>query len=92
MGKTIGVGCESRGLHHLVVPSSPVVSMMMDPLDLIHNCLRHPSLSKLQKIVPHLSSLHFLDCKSCQKGKHTRASFPSRVRADAPFSLVHSNV
>lgn len=45
--------------YHLVVPSSLLECAMMDPPNLIHNCLGHPSVSKLLKIVPHLSTLHF---------------------------------
>ncbi|XP_061349248.1 ATP-dependent DNA helicase homolog RECG, chloroplastic isoform X2 [Gastrolobium bilobum] len=86
-GKTIGVGRESRGLFYLVVPSPSVACSLTESPQLIHGRLGHPSLSKLQKMVPLLSGLQTLDCQSCQQRKHIRSSFANRVnkRADAPF-------
>ncbi|KAJ7959857.1 Retrovirus-related Pol polyprotein from transposon TNT 1-94 [Quillaja saponaria] len=95
MGRTIGTGHESQGLYHLTtLPTSSVAcSTNVSPI-LIHSRLGHPSLSKLQKMVPRLSSLSSLNCESCQLGKHTRTSFPkhSRFRAESPFHLVHTDV
>ncbi|XP_058781179.1 uncharacterized protein LOC131655309 [Vicia villosa] len=52
-GRTIGVGCESQGLYYLSV-SSQACSAKDSPLT-IHTQLGHPSLPKLQKLVPSLS-------------------------------------
>ena len=45
-------------------------------------------------MVPNLSSISSLECESCQLGKHSCSSFPSRVnkRASSPFLVVHSDV
>ncbi|XP_061338758.1 alpha/beta hydrolase domain-containing protein WAV2-like isoform X3 [Gastrolobium bilobum] len=93
-GKTIGAGIESRGLYYLIAPPSPVACSLTESPELIHSRLGHPSLSKLRHMVPFLSSLKSLNCHSCQQGKHTRSSFANRVnkRADAPFSIVHSDI
>ncbi|XP_061376167.1 protein GFS12-like, partial [Gastrolobium bilobum] len=93
-GKMIGVGRESRGLFYLDVPSPSVACSLTESPQLIHSRLGHPSLAKLQKMVPLLSGLQTLDCQSCQQGKHIRSSFANRVnkRADAPFSIIHSDV
>ncbi|XP_070019307.1 retrovirus-related Pol polyprotein from transposon TNT 1-94 isoform X2 [Nicotiana sylvestris] len=92
--QTIGTGRESEGLYYLNSLSPSTTCLVTDPLDLIHCRLGHPSLSKLQKMVPSLSSLSTLDCESCQLGKHTRASFSRRVEshAESVFSLVHSDI
>ena len=92
-GKTIGIGRESQGLYHLTSPS-PAVCISTDAPLLIHSRLGHPSLSKFQKMVPRFSSLSSLACESCQLGKHTRVSFPKRLknRAKSPFELVHTDV
>ncbi|KAJ7961891.1 Retrovirus-related Pol polyprotein from transposon TNT 1-94 [Quillaja saponaria] len=94
-GRTIGTGRESHGLYHLTtLPTSSVAcSTDVSPI-LIHSRLGHPSLSKLQKMVPRLSHLSSLNCESCQLGKHTRVSFPkhSRFRAESHFHLVHTDV
>nr|XP_033509055.1 uncharacterized protein LOC117273943 [Nicotiana tomentosiformis] len=74
-GQTIGTGRESEGLYYLNSLSPSTTCLVTDPPDLIHRRLRHSSLSKLQKMVPSLSSLSTLYCESCQLGKHTRASF-----------------
>ena len=88
----IGTGCESHGLYHLR-PITHAGSAVESPL-LIHARLGHPSLQKLQQLVPSLSQLSNLSCESCQLGKHVRSSFPSRLnnRALSPFSLIHSDV
>ncbi|XP_070006743.1 uncharacterized protein [Nicotiana sylvestris] len=93
-GQTIGTGRESEGLYYLNSLSPSTTCRVTDPPDLIHCRLGHPSLSKLQKMVPSLSSLSTLDCESCQLGKHTRASFPRSVEshAESVFSLVHFDI
>ena len=93
-GRMIGIGHESQGLFHLSsTPSSNICASSDDPLT-VHRRLGHPSLVKFRKMVPRFSSLHSLDCESCQLGKHTRVSFPKRLdpRAKFPFELVHSDV
>lgn len=87
----IGDGCESNGLYYL--SSSKACATTDSPLT-VHAQLGHPSLRKLQKLVPSLTKLSTLDCESCQLGKHTRSHFPNRVnkRASSPFALVHSDV
>ena len=76
------------------MPSSPVACTSAASPDLLHYRLGHPSLSKLKKLVPSLSSLSMFNCESCQRGKHARHSFSRWVhnKAEAPFSLVHSDV
>ena len=93
-GKMVGVGREFEGLYYLVVPNSPIVCSMMDSFNVIHSHLGHPSLSKLQKMVPYLSNLKSLVRESCQKGKHTHSSFSSSVgeKRESPFSLIHSDI
>ena len=91
--RTIGTGRESEGLYYLNSLSPSTTCLVTDPPDLIHRRLGHPSLSKLQKMVPSLSSLSRLDCESCQLGKHTRASFTRSVESHAKsvFSLAFLN-
>ncbi|KAF3643657.1 putative DDB1- and CUL4-associated factor 4-like [Capsicum annuum] len=60
-GQTIGAGHESQGLYHLTSSNSFTTCSVTDSPDLIHKHLGHPSLSKLQKMVPSLSSLSTLD-------------------------------
>ena len=93
-GQTIGIGRESQGLFHLSSPSSSTACASMDTSLLIHNRLGHPNISKLQKMVPHFSSLSSIECESCQLGKHTRISFPKCLdrRTKSPFELVHTNI
>ncbi|XP_047262145.1 uncharacterized protein LOC124895755 isoform X2 [Capsicum annuum] len=93
-GQTIRIGHESQGLYHLTSSNSFTACSATDPSDLIHKCLGHPSLSKLQKMVPSLSGLSSLDCESCQLGKHTRATFSHSIasRSKSIFSLVHSDI
>ena len=93
-GQTIGIGRESQGLFHLSSPSSSTACASMDTSLLIHNRLGHPNISKLQKMVPHFSSLSSIKCESCQLGKHTRISFPKCLdqRTKSPFELVHTNI
>jgi len=88
----IGIGCESHGLYHLR-PSSHVGTTMESP-SLLHAQFGHPSLVKLQQLIPNLSKLSSLSCESCQLGKHSRSSFPCSVsqRALSPFALVHSDI
>ena len=84
--QVIGTLYESYGLYHLR-PSTHVGAVMESP-SLIHAQLGHPSLTKLQQLVPALSKLSRLDCESCQLGKHSRTSFPRSVTRDAssPFA------
>ncbi|KAF3633189.1 Omega-amidase NIT2 [Capsicum annuum] len=94
MGQTIGIGHESQGLYHLTSSNSFTACSATDSPDLINKRLGHPSLSKLQKMVPSLSSLSTLDCESCQLGKHTCAIFSRSIesRLESIFSLVHSDI
>ena len=55
----IGTGCESHGLYHLR-PSTHVGAIMESP-SLLHAQLGHPSLAKLQQLVPTLSKLYHLE-------------------------------
>ncbi|KAJ9677798.1 hypothetical protein PVL29_022654 [Vitis rotundifolia] len=64
-GKTIGIGCESQGLYHLTLLSSPAACISTDAPLLIHSRLGHPSLSKFQKMVPRFSTLSSLASESC---------------------------
>ena len=93
MGKTIGTGRESRGLYY-IQPTSSIACVATDSAETFHFRLGHPSLSKLQKMVPSLSNLKSLDCESCQLGKHVHSSFPNKAyhRAESLFSLVHSDI
>lgn len=61
---------------------------------LVHCWLGHPSLSNLKKMIPSLSRVSSLECESCQLGKHSHSSLPSRVNncVSSPFSIVHSDV
>ncbi|KAF3655259.1 hypothetical protein FXO37_16054 [Capsicum annuum] len=59
--QTIGIGHELQGLYHLTSSHSFTACSATDPPDLIHKRLGHPSLSKLQNMVPSLSSLSTLD-------------------------------
>ena len=65
MGRTIGIGHDSQGLFHLSSPSCSTVCTSTDTPLLIHSCLGLASLSKLQKMVLHFSSLSSLECESC---------------------------
>ena len=91
-GRQIGVGCESNGLYYLSNPSTACPTTY-SPLT-IHAQLGHPSLPKLQQLVPNLTKISSLNCESCQLGKHTRSHFTDRAnkRASSPFALVHSDV
>jgi len=88
----IGTECESHGLYQLQIFVH--VGTIMDSPSLIHSRLGHPSLAKMQQLVPSLSNVFSLSCDSCQLGKHIRSSFPSIVSqcASSPFALVHSNI
>ena len=94
MGRTIGAGHKSQGLNHLTSSNSFTACSATDPPNLIHKRLGHPSLSKLQKMLPSLSSLSTLDCESCQLGKHTRATFSRSIesRSVSIFSLVYCDI
>jgi len=88
----IGTGCESHGIYYLRTTAH--VGTVMDSPSLLHAQLGHPSLAKMQQLVPNLSNLSSLSCESCLLGKHSRSSFPSSVsqRASSPFALVHSDI
>lgn len=75
MGQTIDTGYELQGLYYLISSNSSTTCSITDPPDLIHKRLEHPSLSKLHKMVPSLSSLSTLYCELCQLGKHTHTTF-----------------
>ena len=93
-GQTIRKRHEPQGLYYLTSSNSLTACSVTDSPDLIHKTLGHPSLFKLQKMVPNLSSLSTLDCESCQLGKHTRATFSRSTegRSECIFSLVHSYI
>ena len=75
----IGAGYESQGLYYFSTSNSPIAFVSSTSAELIHSRWGHPSLNKLQKLVPSLSSLPSLECESYQLGKQTRASFPKRI-------------
>jgi len=52
-----------------------------------HARLGHPSLAKMQQLVPSLSNVSSLLCDPCQLGKHIRSSFPNSVSQRAPSPL-----
>ncbi|KAF3682987.1 putative late blight resistance protein -like protein R1B-14 isoform 2 [Capsicum annuum] len=93
-GKMIGTGYESQGLYHMSKLPPPVSFTSVASTDFLHNRFGHPSLAKLQKLIPSLSTLSSFECESCQLGKHSRTSFPERVnnRATHMFDIVHSEV
>lgn len=91
----IGAECESQGLYHLIPTSFfTVCSSVANSPSLLHNCYGHPNLSKLHHLDPSLSKLNTLECESCQLGKHSRTSPPSKLnkRIISPFNLVHSDI
>ncbi|KAM7484457.1 hypothetical protein LguiA_000466 [Lonicera macranthoides] len=57
----IGVGYEYRGLYYLSPSPPPVTCVAVDPPAILHHRLGHPSLQKLQKMVPSLAGLSFLE-------------------------------
>jgi len=91
-GRIIGTGCESHGNYYLRTTAH--VATVMDFSSLLHAQFGHPSLAKMQQLVPNLSKLSSLSCESCLLGKHSHSSFPTSVsqRASAPFILVHSDI
>ncbi|XP_047249961.1 DNA repair protein XRCC2 homolog isoform X3 [Capsicum annuum] len=89
-GQTIGAGHESRGRYHFISSNSFTTCSVIDPPNLIHKRLGHSSLSKLQKMVPSLSSLSTLDRELCQLGKHTRATFSRRIESFRVYFLISS--
>jgi len=48
----------------------------------------------MRSVIPVESSISFLDCESCELGKHHCATFQSQVnsRSSSVFELVHSDV
>ncbi|XP_070040519.1 uncharacterized protein [Nicotiana tomentosiformis] len=83
-GQTIGIGLESERLYYLNSLNPSKACLVTDPSDLIHRRLRHPSLSKLQKMVPSLSSLSTLDssgitdsCPAPDPARTANLSLPS---------------
>ena len=93
-GQTIGIGRESQGFFHLSLPSSSIACASMDTPLLTHNRLGHPNISKLQKMIPHFSSLSSIECESCQLTKHIHVSFPQCLdqRTKSPFEVVHTDI
>ena len=91
-GRIIGTGCESHGIYYLRTTAH--VGTVMDSPFLLHAQLGHPSLAKMQQLVPNLSKLSSLSCESCLLGKHNHGSFPSSVsqRVSSPFALVYSDI
>ena len=65
--RIIGTEYESYGLYHL--QTSTHIGTIMDSPSLLHAQLCHPSLAKIQKLVPSLSKLSNLSCESCHLGK-----------------------
>jgi len=63
-GRMIATECESHGLYQLQI--SAHVGAIMDSPSLIHARLGHPSLAKMQQLVPSLSNVSTLSCESCQ--------------------------
>lgn len=61
MGKDDDEGHESDGFYYLNSHRSSTICSISDSSDLIYRGLEHPSLSKLQKIVPILPKLSNLD-------------------------------
>ncbi|KAL0285929.1 UNVERIFIED_CONTAM: Retrovirus-related Pol polyprotein from transposon RE2 [Sesamum angustifolium] len=92
--RMIGTGHERGGLYFLdITPHVDARALFasISPLQW-HSRLGHPSLPILHKILPIDSAR--LECKSCELGKHHRASFPPRVEKRSPslFTLVHSDI
>jgi len=54
----IGTGCESHGFYQLQI--SAHVGAIMDSPSLIHARLVHPSLAKMQQLIPSLSNVSSL--------------------------------
>lgn len=84
----IGVGSVFGGLYHL---SPSIACVSTTSFDISHQCLGHPNLKNLCLLVPSLSTLKSLQCKSCQLRKHVHNSNSPRVNkfAMSPFVLVH---
>ena len=76
------------------VTPTGLVAGQSDLVLLWHWRLGHPSVQKLQSVIPIESFISSLDCESCELGKHHRATFQSRVnnRSSYAFELVHSAV
>ena len=53
-----------------------------------HSQLGHPSPPTFELLVPDLDQVSFLECESCQLGKHHRVSFPSRVNKKVDKPLI----
>ena len=91
LGWMIGIRCESHGLYHL--RTYALVSTVMDSPSLLHAQLGHPSLAKMQHLVPSLSKVSSLSRESCHLAKQSCNSFPSVSQcASSPFSLVHYDI
>lgn len=88
----IGTWRKSQELYYL--NRSPAACISVDSPKLIHKRFGHPSLFKIQKMVPQLSTLLIPECESCQLREHTRMSFPKHLnkQVTSPFELVHSDV
>lgn len=78
----------------LTSPNSSIAYPVTNFPNVIHKCLGHPSLFKLQKMVSSLSRPSTLNCESYKLGKHTQTTFQrsDESRAQSIFSLVHSDI
>ena len=65
MGRTIGIGCESKGFFHLCLPSPSTACTSMDTPLLIHSHLGHLNISVFRIMVPRFSSLSSIQCELC---------------------------
>ncbi|XP_049366655.1 uncharacterized protein LOC125831528 [Solanum verrucosum] len=82
-GQMIGKGHESQGLYLLSIPTPHVAFTSTVSSELLHSQLSHPSLLKLQKMVPSLSSLSLLECTQGNLGD----SLPAPTTSS--FSVEH---
>ena len=95
-GKRIGSGHEQEGIYYLddrVTPTG-LVADQSDPMLLWRWRLSHPSVQKLQSVIPIGSYVFSLSCESCELSKHHCATFQSRAnnRNSSTFEWVHSDV
>ena len=84
----------SQEIYHLSNRRPPIALTTTTFAKLLHSWLTHPSLTKLQKIVPSLSNLYSLECESGQLKEQTRTPFSKRVnnRTTSMFKVVHSDI
>lgn len=89
--RIVGIEYESYGLYHLRTYAH--VSLVVNSASLIHAQLSHPSLARIQPLVPNLLRLSSFSCESCQLGKPSRSSFSKSVsRVSSPFALVNYDI